>query len=45
MLFEEANRWNREAGIWKEWEEYVGEKDAKHAYWTLQELEIGEGNF
>ena len=35
MLFEEANRCNREAGIWKESEEYVGEKDAGHVYWTL----------
>jgi hypothetical protein len=35
MQFEEANRWNKGAGIWKETEEYVGEKDAKHVYYTL----------
>jgi hypothetical protein len=30
MLFEEANKWKTEAGIWKETEEYVDEEDAKH---------------
>jgi hypothetical protein len=34
-MFEEADKWNREAGSWKESEECVGEEDAKHVYWTL----------